>query len=143
VRELYVQASGIFNGAGQGLFINEWVKSDGLIGHFYGAVRCAACVKEMGLHQTQYKFNCLEVDRGMPKHGISACYYQRTHVEAVDGWMWYINSSSKSNWRAEHKQPNVYFVACGFDAEGTPLLEVRAFHDLAPHTELLAMYFAR
>lgn len=119
-----VRDSGIDRkGAGLGLFLKEGCKRREKIGNFGGMLLCGMCVKKK-----KGKFDTMRVERdyGLTREEKGVYWHLvRTGVQSIDGYMWYINSSSKSNPDG-YQEPNMQFYGLGFYEEGEPAVEVHS-----------------
>ena len=141
--EMTAKASGISKKAGFGLYTRKRCVREKRIGSFGGQLLCALCArKKKKKDGKEGKYKAIEVEQDFG-HTLEASgvywYIYRTGSGAVDGDMWFINSSREKNKRG-YKHPNVYFKGIGFYSDGTPAIEVFTLTHIESDQELLAKY---
>ena len=102
-------------------------------------MRCGECAPKI-IRKDTYSVVAVDIDY-CGSNGESVYWHiSRTYSTAVDGLMWYVNSSTSSNPIPYYRTPNAVFVGGGFYPDGTPIFEVVSDAHIQSGSEILADY---
>ena len=134
-------ASGIPK-SGLGLYASQNVAAKTVVGRFGGQLQCGKCVRKFRKLHPHGEYDVMrgDLDYNEGKGQDVFWHLTRTYDTAVDGSVWFINSSGSFN-RKPYKTPNVVFVWSGFYRDGTPCIEVESIKSIDKGSELLAHYY--
>jgi len=96
---------------------------------------CGLCTRK----RPRRGYDVLEIDITYGDGDDVFWHLCRTFVEDVDGVCWYVNEARASNRKAS-REPNACIESGGFDADGDPVLFLRALVDISAGSEILIIY---